>query len=227
LLALFVAGGTPLHNISETYLLSAHMLQHLIFTLIAAPLLLAGTPAWLLRYLFVRPRVYPVAKVLTKPLVAFGLFNAVLLITHLPPTVDFALRVGAFHFFVHVVLVLSAMLMWWPILSPLEELPAPSAPFQMCYLFLQSLLPSVMASFITFADRPVYPFYRNAPRLWHISAISDQQIAGGIMKLLGSIILWSFMTVIFFRWYNREQAESQEPHWQDVAAELEEIGIKT
>lgn len=227
LLALFAAGGTPLHNISEQYLLSAHMLQHLIFTMVAAPLLLAGTPAWLLRYLFVRPRVYPVAKVLTKPLVAFGLFNAVLLITHLPPTVDFALRVGAFHFFVHVVLVLSAMLMWWPILSPLEELPALSAPFQMCYLFLQSLLPSVMASFITFADRPVYPFYRNAPRLWHISAISDQQIAGGMMKLLGSIILWSFMTVIFFRWYNREQAESQEPRWQDVEAELEEIGIKT
>src|ERR1700694_348767 len=86
LLALFVAGGSPLHNISEQYLLSAHMVQHLIFTLIAAPLLLAGTPGWLWRYLLCSPRVLPVARFLTKPLVAFGLFNALLLMTHLPVT---------------------------------------------------------------------------------------------------------------------------------------------
>ena len=226
LLALVVAGGTPLHNLSEQYLLSAHMLQHLIFTLVAAPLLVAGTPAWLWRYLFCSPRVLPVARFFTKPLVAFAIFNGLVLFTHLPPTVDLALRVSAFHFAVHVALVLSAMLMWWPVLSPLEELPPLSAPLQMGYLFLQSLLPSVMASFITFADRPVYPFYRNAPRLWDISPIADQQIAGGIMKLLGSIILWSVMTVVFFRWYNREQTESQEPRWKEIEAELKELGIK-
>ncbi len=226
LLALFVAGGTPLHNISEQYWLSAHMLQHLIFTLVAAPLLVAGTPAWLWRYLLCSPRVLPVARFLTRPLVAFGLFNALLLLTHLPGTVDLALHNAAFHFVVHAALVLAAMLMWWPILSPLEELPPLSAPFQMAYLFMQSLLPSVMASFVTFADRPVYPFYRNAQRLLDVSAIADQQIAGGLMKLLGSIILWSFMTVVFFKWYDREQAESQEPRWNDVEAELEEMGLK-
>lgn len=226
LLALLVAGGSPLHNISEQYLLSAHMLQHFIFTMIAAPLLVAGTPAWLWRYLLCSPRVLPVSRLLTKPLVAFGIFNAILLFTHLPATVDFALHDGAFHFFVHVTLVLSAMLMWWPVLSSLEELPALSPPFQMGYLFLQSLLPSVMASFVTFADRPVYPFYRHAPRLWNISPIADQQIAGGLMKLLGSILLWTIMTVVFFRWYNREQAESQEPRWDEVEAELQEMGLK-
>jgi putative membrane protein len=169
--------------------------------------------------------VLPVARFLTKPLLAFGIFNALLLVTHLPPTVDLALRVGALHFAIHVALVLGAMLMWWPVLSPLEELPVLPAPFQMAYLFLQSLLPSVMASFITFADRPVYPFYRNAPRLWGLSPISDQQIAGGLMKLLGSIILWSVMTVVFFKWYNREQAELKEPRWEEIEAELEEMGI--
>lgn len=226
LLALFVAGGTPLHNVSEQYLLSAHMLQHFIFTMVAAPLLVAGTPAWLWRYLLCSRRALPISRFLTRPLVAFGTFNALLLVTHLPPTVDLALRVGAFHFFVHMALVLSAMLMWWPVLSPLEELPAVSPPFQMGYLFFQSLLPSVMASFITFADRPVYPFYRHAPRLWGISPIADQQIAGGLMKLLGSIILWSVMTVVFFKWYNREQADSEEPRWDDVRTELEEMGLK-
>jgi len=226
LLALFVAGGTPLHNISEQYWLSAHMLQHLIFTLVAAPLLVAGTPTWLWRYLLCSRRVLPISRFLTQPLVAFGAFNALLLLTHLPAPVDLALHNAAFHFLVHAALVLAAMLMWWPILSRLEELPSLSPPFQMAYLFMQSLLPAVMASFVTFADRPVYPFYRNAPRLWDVSAIADQQIAGGVMKLLGSIILWCFITAIFFKWYEREQIESIEPRWGDVEAELEEMGLK-
>ena len=226
LLALLVAGGSPLHNISEQYWLSAHMFQHLLFTLVAAPLLVAGTPTWLWRYLLCSRRVLPVSRFLTRPLVSFSLFNMLLLLTHLPATVDLALHNAVFHFLVHVALVLAAMLMWWPILSRLEELPALSPPLQLAYLFMQSLLPAVMASFVTFSDRPVYPFYRNAPRLWEISAITDQQIAGGVMKVLGSIILWCVMTAVFFRWYEREQAESTEPRWGDVEAELEEMGLK-
>jgi putative membrane protein len=226
LAALFVAGGTPIHDLGEHYLLSAHMFQHLLFTLVAAPLLVAGTPSWLWRYLFYSPRVLPAMRVLTRPLVAFSTFNALLVLTHLPSVVDLALNVGAFHFAVHATLVLAAMLMWWPVLSPLEELPRMSPPHQMGYLFLQSLLPSVIASFITFADRPVYALYREAPRLWGISPVDDQQIAGGIMKVIGSMILWTFMTVIFFRWYAKEEAQSASPPWEEIEAELEEIGIK-
>lgn len=225
-LALFLAGGTPLHDLGEEYLLSAHMVQHLLFTLVAAPLLIAGVPGWLWLALLCSPRALPVARLLTRPLVAFGIFNALLVLTHLPPTVDLALRVGAFHFAVHVALVLAAMLMWWPVLSPLPQLPRLSYPLQMGYLFLQSLLPSVIASFITFADHSVYRFYREAPRLWDISPVTDQQIAGGLMKLVGSLILWSFIAVVFFKWYAREEAESQGPRWDEIEAELDELGIK-
>lgn len=226
LAALFAAGGTPLHDLGERYWLSAHMTQHLLFTLVAAPLLIAGTPAWLWKWLLDRRFVLPVARVLTRPLIAFSIFNALLVLTHLPPTVDLALRVGAFHFAIHAVLVLSAMLMWWPILSPLPELPRLSPPMQMGYLFLQSLLPSVIASFITFADSVVYPFYAHAPRLLGISALADQQMAGGLMKVGGSIILWSFMAVVFFKWYAREESDSREPRWQDVEAELSQLGLE-
>jgi putative membrane protein len=223
--SLYAAGGSPLHDIGEQYWLTAHMVEHLIFGLVAAPLLVAGTPSWLWRAILCGPKVYPIARVVTKPAVAFTLFNGLLVLTHLPRIMDAALQVGALHFSLHMVLVISAMLMWWPILSPLEELPRPAPPYQMGYLFLQSILPAVIASFITFADHSVYPFYDHAPRLLHLSAVTDQQIAGGIMKLAGSAILWSFMTVIFFRWYSREQAESQEPRWEDVEAELDELGI--
>ena len=225
LLSLFIAGGTPLHDLGEEYLLSAHMLQHLLFTMVAAPLLIAGTPSWLWQLLLGGRRVMPVARLLTRPLVAFSLFNALLVLTHLPPVVDLALRVGAFHFVVHAALVVTAVLMWWPVLSPLPELPRLSYPLQMGYLFLQSLLPSVIASFITFADNAVYEFYANAPRLWDISPVADQQIAGGLMKVLGSLILWSFMAVAFFRWYAQEEAEPRSPRWPEVEEELEELGL--
>ncbi len=224
--ALFLAGGTPIHDLGERYLLSVHMAQHLLFTLAAAPLLVAGVPGWLWQAILLGPRVRPLARVLTTPIVAFSLFNGVLLLTHLPPVVDLALHVGVFHFFVHVVLVLTAMLMWWPILSPLAELPRLNPPLQMGYLFLQSLLPSVMASFITFADRAVYKFYVDAPRLLDISPLTDQQVAGGLMKVVGSIVLWSFIAVVFFQWYAREEAEAQRPRWEDIEAELDQLGLK-
>ncbi|MEX2158381.1 MAG: cytochrome c oxidase assembly protein [Dehalococcoidia bacterium] len=226
LLALFVAGGTPLHNIGEQYWLSAHMVQHLLFTIAAPPLLIAGTPSWLWTWLLKRRVVFPVMRVLTHPLIAFSIFNGLLILTHLPPAVDLALHNGLFHFAVHVVLVLSGLLMWWPILSPMPSLPRLSPPLQLVYLFVQSILPAVVASFVTFADRPVYKFYADAPRLFDVSAVADQQIAGGLMKFIGSVVLWSFMTVVFFKWYQREEADEREPRWDDVEAELGELGLQ-
>ncbi|MBI2912640.1 MAG: cytochrome c oxidase assembly protein [Chloroflexi bacterium] len=226
-LVLYVGAGTPIHDLSERYLLSAHMFQHLLFTMVAAPLLLAGTPAWLWQALLQGPRVTQVARVLTHPLLAFAVFNATLLLTHLPPAVDLSLRHHFFHLFVHSVLVGTALLMWWPVISSVPELPAISYPSQMAYLFLQSLLPAVMASFITFSDSVVYSFYGEAPRIWGISPIADQQIAGGLMKLLGTMILWSFMTVVFFKWYGLEEAEARGPRWSEVQEELDRLGLKT
>lgn len=224
-LAVYLVAGTPVHVLSERYLLSVHMFQHTVFVLVAAPLLLAGIPAWMWQALLRQPRVMPVARRLTNPLLAFGLVNAVLVISHLPGTVDYALNHHWFHLLVHVALVASALLMWWPVLSPVPELPRLSAPLQMAYLFLQSLLPTVIASFVTFADGVVYSFYAQAPRTWGLSPVEDQQLGGGIMKVMGSLILWSFIAVAFFQWYAREQRESQEPHWREVEEELDRLGL--
>ncbi len=226
-LVLYAAAGTPIHDLSERYLLSVHMFQHLLFTLVAAPLLLAGTPGWLWQLLLGGKRVMQVARWLTQPLLAFALFKAVLVLTHLPSVVDLALRQHEFHLGVHAALVVSALLMWWPILSPLPELPRLSYPLQMGYLFLQSLLPAVIASFLTFADGAVYDFYADAPRIWGLSPVDDQQIAGLEMKLLGTLILWSFMAVAFFKWFEREEAREQGPNWDEVQVELDRLGLKT
>ena len=222
---ILVATGTPIHDLSEHYLLSVHMFQHLLLTLVAPPLLLAGVPGWLWQAMLGGRRVLPIARFVLHPLVTFGVFNLLIVITHLPPVVDLALREHWFHFVAHAALVASALMMWWPIIVDIAELPRLAYPFQMAYLFLQSLLPAVIAAFVTFARTPVYEFYAQAPRIWGLSAVEDQQIAGGLMKVSGSLILWSFIAVAFFRWYAREEAESQSIPWGEVEGELQELGI--
>ncbi|MFN8556668.1 MAG: cytochrome c oxidase assembly protein [Dehalococcoidia bacterium] len=224
---LYAGAGTPIHDIGEQRLFSVHMVQHMLFTLVAPPMLLMGLPGWLLRPL-IRPRwSFAVARALTLALPAMALFNAVTLITHLPPVVDLALRQHAVHFLIHVILILTASLMWWPVLSPMAELPRLSPPFQMVYLFVQSLVPTVLASFITFARDVVYPFYAEAPRLWGVSALDDQLVAGLIMKIGGGLILWFVITGVFFTWVSREnrKAEPRPLAWEDVEQELGRMGL--
>jgi cytochrome c oxidase assembly factor CtaG len=225
-LAIYVATGTPIHDLSEQYLLSMHMVQHLMLTLVAPPLLIAGMPGWLWQAMLSGRWVLPVARVLLHPLVAFGVFNFLIVITHLPFVMDYALREHWFHFVVHAGLVGSAMMMWWPVVGGIPELPRLTYPYQMAYLFVQSILPAVIASFITFSETAVYDFYEAAPRIWHISAVEDQQMAGGIMKMTGTLILWSFIGVAFFRWYAKEEAEAQGPAWSEVEEELRELGLE-
>jgi putative membrane protein len=204
---LWIGADWPIHDLAERYLYHVHMVQHVLFTLIAPSLLIAGMPAWLLRRLL-HPR--PVATVfgfLTKPLVALIVFNSALLFVHWPAVVELSVRSEWTHFGLHVLLVSTALLMWWPVMSPLPEYPALPAPGQMLYLFLQSLAPTIPASFLTFGDHLLYPVYGAFPRIWGMSALTDQLIAGLIMKLIGGAILWTFITWIFFRWYRQERSE--------------------
>ncbi|HUF52510.1 MAG TPA: cytochrome c oxidase assembly protein [Dehalococcoidia bacterium] len=225
-LVLYIGAGSPVHDISEEHLLSMHMVQHMLFALVAPPLLLAGIPTWLYEALLTRRRVLPVARVLLNPLVAILTVNMVLVITHLPHVVDYALYHHWFHFVVHVGIVSAALMMWWPIITNVPGLPALSYPYQMAYLFVQSLIPAVIGSFITFSRTAVYDFYEQAPRIWGLDPVSDQQLGAFIMKVVGSLFLWAFIGVAFFRWYAREEAESQGLPWVEVEEELREIGLE-
>jgi len=210
-LVLWVGADWPIHDLAERYLYSVHMVQHLLFSLVAPPLLLAGMPPWLLRRML-RPRpVHRAFRFFTRPLVALILFNGVLLLTHWPAVVDASVRSEGLHLGLHVVLVFSALAMWWPVMSPMPEMPPLSPPGQMLYLFLQSLAPTIPASFLTLGSTLLYPVYGTFPRIWGISAHSDQLVAGLIMKLAGGAILWGFITVIFFRWHDKEQRTGWDP----------------
>jgi putative membrane protein len=101
---------------------------------------------------------------------------------------------------------------------------------QMLYLFLQTILPTVPASFLTFGSKPLYSFYETVPRLYGWTALSDQQVAGLIMKLGGGFYLYTIIAVIFFRWNRDEERAERQPrvpetlYWDDVERELKQLG---
>lgn len=236
--SLWVASGTPIHDWGEKYLFSVHMIQHLLITMVGAPLLLLGTPGWMLRPVLTRRWILPAARLLTMPVLAIAIFNMTTLITHLPTFVDLVLRHHPAHFLAHVLLFGTALIMWWPVFSPLPELPRLPFGGQMIYLFVQSLAPSIIASFMTYGSTVLYQFYVQAPRRWGLSPLDDQVLAGLIMKLTGGTLIFCLMAVVFFRWYAKEQREHPDPlealdaagpppplSWEEVEGELERMGL--
>jgi len=225
LLALWAHSDWPVHDIAEDHLLFVHMLQHAGFQLIAAPLLLLGLPSELFRRLFGGLRAL---RFLAKPLVAGLLFNLVVVLSHWPAVVNTVLDRHPLHLAVHVVLFGSAVLMWLPVLNlgRAPELPQLGDPGRMLYLFLQSVLPTMPASFLTFAERPIYRFYAEAPRVLGLSAVDDQQLAGALMKVYAGSLLWGVILVMFFRWYARDQRAAAAARrgdvltWDDVEREF-------
>jgi putative membrane protein len=204
---LWLGADWPVHDLAEGSLYSVHMVQHMLFTLVAPPLLIAGTPAWMWREVLAPRPVFVAWRFLTRPIVALILFNGLLLLTHWPELVDASVRSEFAHFGLHALLFGSAIVAWWPVMSPLVELPALTPPAQMLYLFAQSLAPTIPASFLTFGHTLLYPVYGTFPRIWGISALTDQLVAGLVMKIVGGMILWGFIAVIFFRWHAREERD--------------------
>ena len=194
---LLISTDWPLHDIAEEYLYSMHMLQHTILTYIIPPLALLAIPEWLFRLLVGKGRSYRVIRFLTRPVIAAVTYNAVLLITHIPALVNRSAAGGPLHYSLHVLLVFSALMLWTPICGPAKEWRM-SYGAMMVYLFCTSLVPSIPAGWLTFAEGSVYNHYDTPVRVWGMSVLSDQQLAGGIMKLGGAVFLWALIITIFF-----------------------------
>lgn len=202
--ALAVLSGTlvgPLHDLSDYYLFSAHMVQHLLLTFAMPPLLLYGTPGWMLRPLLARPAVRRAGRAITRPAGAFATFNLVMVAWHLPPLYNLAMAVHDVHIVQHLMFMAASVVLWWPVLSPSAELPRAPYPLQMLYLFVVGLPMVAVAIFITMADAVIYPYYAAAPRVWDtLTPLADQHLGGLIMWVPGGLVFLVTITVVFFRW---------------------------
>ena len=219
ILLLWLASDWPMHDISEEYLYSVHMVQHMILTYIIPPLALLATPEWLFRLLIGKGRTYKVVRFLTKPVVGVLVYNTTLMISHIPQIVNRSAQGGPIHYLLHVLVVSTSLMFWIPVCGPIREWRM-SDGAKMIYLFGTSLIPTIPAGWLTFAEGPVYKHYDTIVRVGGISVLSDQQAAGGIMKLGGSTLMWGIIIYIFFKRFMgtffKEQSYSHEDKMPDV-----------
>lgn len=208
-LVIFVSVLSPIHELSDRYLFSAHMLQHLLLTLVAPPLLILGTPGWMFRPLIQRNMIFRLARLITRPVPAFFMFNATFSIWHIPALYNLSVISHEVHIGEHLLFIATAMIMWWPLTSNVPELPRLSYPLAIIYLFLLSIAQIIVFAPITFSREPLYEWYVDAPRIFGLSPLTDQQLGGIIMKIGGAAIFLPLLIVLFFRWYSREEDENR------------------
>jgi putative membrane protein len=200
LLVLLLALNGPVHDLSDYYLFSVHMVQHLVLTLIFPPLLIAGVPGWALRPLLSIPGFLRLARIATKPLIAALLFSLSIAVWHLGPCYDLMMRSHGVHIATHLMFMVTATIMWWPVMSPAPELPRLSPGLGILYLFLVGIPMQVVGALVTFADEVLYPWYSAAPRTGGLSPLDDQRLGGLLMWVPGNLYLFLAIAVLFFRW---------------------------
>ncbi|MBI4298801.1 MAG: cytochrome c oxidase assembly protein [Chloroflexi bacterium] len=202
-LLIFLALFSPIHELADS-LFSAHMVQHMMLVVLMPPLLLLGTPSWLLRPCLRLLSAKRLLRWLAHPMRAFILFNLVLIMWHFPIFYNATLRNVFVHEIQHVSLMITSVLVWWPILSPMPEIRRLSYPAQMVYLFLLAIVQTPLFAILTFSDHLIYSVY-SGTQVGNISAVADQQMGGVIMKLVSAVAFMLAITITFFKWFGGEE----------------------
>ncbi len=220
---IFLSLFSALDELGDRYLFSAHMLQHLVLTLVGPPLMVIGTPGWLIRPLLRKRVLLKIGKIVTHPFVAFALFNIDLWLWHAPSLYDATLFNDNLHIMEHLTFIVFGVIFWWPLFSPVEEgLPRLSTGGQVLYLFFGSMPMVLLGAGLTFAS-PLYTPYINAPRVWGLSAATDQQLGGLLMWVPVSIYMIVIMSILFIRWMQQQERRQYEvEREQDLLRETEQ-----
>jgi len=200
LVAMLLILNGPVHEVSDRYLFSAHMAQHLVLTLIVPPLLLVAAPAWMVDGMLGGGRRARLVRAVSRPIPALGLYTVVLVGWHLPGPYALALEVHGWHVVQHLTLIATATLAWWPVLARSVTAPPLAYAAQILYLFAFGIPMTAVAAMITGAEHLLYPFYATAPRLLGLSPLADQRLGGVLMWVPAAIVPLAAFTVVFFRW---------------------------
>jgi cytochrome c oxidase assembly factor CtaG len=221
-LALFVVSEWPIGQIGVGYLATVGIARYVVYTFVAAPLLLAGLPTWLVdRWLPFGSRRERVVSAITRWPVALLVFNAVLFGTHLPLVVDGLKTTQLGSFGVDVLHLSAALIWWWPAIRREPARNAIEEPIRAFYLFASSVMMFVPAAFLTFSPLPLYGLYELAPPLWlGFDAVADQQAAGIVMNVVGGFVLWAIIAALFLRWAKEQQAADEAVRRADNAERL-------
>ncbi|MBD0339128.1 MAG: cytochrome c oxidase assembly protein [Thermoleophilia bacterium] len=198
LLLFAVAVASPIDRLGEERLFSFHMLQHVLLGDLAPLCVVGGLTGPLLRPLLA---VEAVARLrfLVHPLVALPLWTANLFAWHVPAAYEAALGSGGVHALQHLCFFTFGALMWAPVV---EILPGPmwfGTGWKLGYIVVVRLLETLLGNVFLWTGTVLYPTYERAERLWGISPLADQGIAGGVMMIEGSLVTIGAIAWLFFR----------------------------
>jgi len=212
--ALVVALMSPLDEIGDTYLLSAHMIQHVLLTDVAAalivlglraPVLPLGLPRKGLRLVAPRGPIGRFIHVMTRPWVALPLWAIATWVWSIPRVFDFAASHPTVHGIEHAMLFYTGIALWWLIIDPLPTERRKPHINRLAYLGFTRLASAAVCLPLTWLANPMYPLYEHAPRAYGISAIRDQQLAGASMCLIEFLIFGIAVAAVFIDVLGREE----------------------
>ena len=207
LVLFYLAVGSPLDQVGERFLLSAHMVQHLLIMYPVPLLLLLGTPAWMIDPLLGRPVLRPPLRLLFHPVTCALLSTGVLSLWHLPYLYEWTLQDKVVHVGEHLMFLAVSILYWWPLASPSAAFPAPGYGIRMLYVFATEVAMIPVSAYLVFSGDILYPTYEYAPRLIaNFSPADDQLTAGIIMKISGLMVSLAALAVCFFKWSKSSSA---------------------
>jgi putative membrane protein len=206
-LALWAALDWPIGPLGAGYLASVHMVQFLLIGVLAPPLLLHGIPARAYESLEARPSLVRVLGAVTHPIVALGAFTVMIGVTHWPLVVDALMSSQLGSFALDMTWLAAGLLFSWPVAAPVPRRPWFNYPLKMGHLLAASVLNTGVFAFLTFSSLPVYAIYELAPPISALSAREDQRIAGLLTKMGSAPVMWTWVSILFFRWFREDEKE--------------------
>jgi len=206
LIVFYLAVGSPLDQIGERFLLSAHMIQHQLLIYVSAVLFLLGLPSWLLQPITSQTSLRLLLSLLAHPVICGLVYTITLSVWHVPGLYDLALRDKNIHVIEHLMFFGAALFYWWPILSPSPEYPRRGYASQIIYLFAVTIGMTPVFVFIAFSDNVLYPTYEFAPRLIdRLNPMEDQLLGAAIMKIGGISVTLLVMAIAFYEWSRKAE----------------------
>lgn len=242
---IYAIKGSPL-DVMAHLMFYVHMIQMAFLCLIIPPIFIFGIPVWIWRNLFNLKIVNAVFSFFTRPLIALLLFNGLFSFYHLPLIFDSVMQNIWIHGGYSLLLFIVAIFMWWPLINPVPEQQRLSGLKKVGYIFADGILLTPACALIIFSPVSIYATYSD-PEVWgqvmslcvgpanfagldisgpelfsSLSLLHDQQLGGVLMKVLQEIIFGVVLGHVFFEWYRKDQAESEQELKQTLKPSLVE-----
>lgn len=229
IILLYIVKGSPVDLLSHI-MMSAHMVQTATLYFIIPIFFIRGIPAVWWEKVIGIPVVKPIVKFFTIPLISLALFNSLFAMYHLPLIFDFTKANQIVHTSTTLILFITALFMWWPLVTPIKRLDTLQPLVKMGYLLGSILMVSIACALIIFSRDPLFDAYRSSSAWMQAMALcvpgdvltgitntltgvemfsplsvqEDQQLGGIIMMLYQQVIYGFVLAWIFFGWFSKK-----------------------